>query len=134
MTASESPLTFLGVFLLGLGLNLTPCVYPVMPLTASFIAGANTTKTRWHGFILSLLYVLGIAIVYCILAVAASLTGKVFGQIQNSTFFYLIVGIMLIFFSMVMFDQITLPAFLGHRAHKLKPESLWSVFLFGMVA
>jgi cytochrome c-type biogenesis protein len=118
----------------GVLVSFTPCVYPVMPITASFIAGANTTGTRWHGFALSLLYVLGMAIVYSMLALMAALTGKVFGQLQNTAPFYITVSVMLIFFAFVMFDQITMPAVRGHKAHKLKPDSLFSVLLFGMVA
>jgi cytochrome c-type biogenesis protein len=122
------------VFASGVLVSFTPCIYPVMPITASFIAGANTTGSRWHGFAISLLYVLGMAIVYSILALIAALTGSVFGQIQNSPPFYLVTGGMLIFFAFVMFDKIILPSFMGHKAHSLKPDSLFAVLLCGMVA
>jgi cytochrome c-type biogenesis protein len=121
-------------FASGVLVSFTPCVYPVMPITASFIAGANTTGTRWHGFALSLLYVLGMAIVYSVLALIAALSGKVFGQIQNSAPFYFIVGVMLIFFAAVMFDKIMMPSLGGRGAHQLKSDNFWSVLLFGMVA
>jgi cytochrome c-type biogenesis protein len=134
MQLTGTVLDYFFVFASGVLVSFTPCVYPVMPITASFIAGANTTGTRWHGFALSLLYVLGMALVYSVLALIAALTGKVFGQIQNSPSFYLIIGGMLIFFAFVMFDKIMLPSLMGHKGHKLKPDSLFSVLLFGMVA
>ena len=118
----------------GVLVSFTPCVYPVMPITASFIAGANTTGRRWHGFVLSLLYVLGMAIVYSVLAVVAALSGRIFGQIQNSVIFYFIIGSLLVFFAFVMFYKISLPSLALGRVHRFKADSLWSVVIFGMVA
>lgn len=134
MHLTGSIFDYLIAFASGVLVSFTPCVYPVLPITASFIAGANTTGTRWHGFVLSLLYVLGMAIVYSLLAVVAALTGKIFGQIQNSAVFYFIVAVLLIFFSFVMFDKISLPAIAGGGVRKFKSDSLWSVIIFGMVA
>src|SRR4051812_27806460 len=88
-------------FVSGVLVSFTPCVYPVMPLTASFIAGANTQGKRSHGLVISLIYVLGMALVYAALAVFAALSGRIFGQIQNTGPFYLIIGGLLIFFSLV---------------------------------
>ena len=121
-------------FASGVLVSFTPCVYPVMPITASFIAGANTTGARSRGFILSLVYVLGMAIVYVTLAVAAALTGRIFGQIQNQPFVYFIIAALLIFFALVMFDFIALPTIGGIKSHQLKPDSLWAVLSFGMVS
>jgi cytochrome c-type biogenesis protein len=121
-------------FVSGVLVSFTPCVYPVMPMTASFIAGANTTGTRWHGFAISLIYVLGMALVYAGLAVFAALSGKLFGQIQQSPLFLFGVAFGLVFFAFVMFDKIEIPTIGHHKHHKLKPDSLWSVFLFGTIS
>jgi thiol:disulfide interchange protein DsbD len=134
MHVSGGILDYLVVFASGVAVSFTPCVYPVMPLTASFIAAANTSGTRWHGFAISLVYVLGMALVYAALAMFAALTGKIFGQIQNSPAFYLIIGALLIVFAFVMFDKIELPAIGRHVHHKVKPESWWAVLLFGMTS
>jgi len=64
------------VFWAGVLVSFTPCVYPVIPLTASFIGGINTRGTKLMGFIISLIYVFGLALTYCALAVFAALTGK----------------------------------------------------------
>jgi len=134
MHVSGSILDYLAVFASGVVVSFTPCVYPVMPLTASFIAAANTSGTRGRGFFISLVYVLGMALVYAALAVFAALTGKIFGQIQNSPAFYLTIGALLIVFALVMFDKIALPALGRGTAHKVRPNNLWAVLLFGMTS
>ena len=58
--ASGSIVAFLLVFLGGILTSFTPCVYPMIPITISFVGGR--ARNRAHGFILSLFFVLGIAI------------------------------------------------------------------------
>ncbi|HXG25113.1 MAG TPA: protein-disulfide reductase DsbD domain-containing protein [Chthonomonadales bacterium] len=70
------------IFLLGLALNLTPCVYPIIPITISYF-GSQNHKGR-KPVVLALFYVLGMAVMYSALGVAAGLTGGLFGsQLQN---------------------------------------------------
>ena len=122
---------YLIVFWAGVLTSFTPCVYPVIPITASFIAGFNTRGTRFMGFFISLFYVLGLAIVYCAIAVFAALTGKIFGQVQNSPIVMILVANILIFFALVMSDLVPLPAF-GARIHdKIVHKNMWTVVLFG---
>lgn len=127
-------LNYFIVFLSGVLVSFTPCVYPVMPLTAGFIGGINTQGSRSHGFVISLIYVFGIAITYCALAVIAALTGKIFGQIQNSTYVYLIVANVLIFFALVMFDVIPLGNLGVSLNHKVKAKNIGTIILFGIAA
>lgn len=122
------------VFWAGVLVSFTPCVYPVMPLTASFIGGINTKGTKLMGFIISLIYVLGLALTYCSLAVFAALTGRLFGQIQNNPFIFVVVANILLFFALVMFDVIPLPSFGVNVHHKIKTKNVWTVILFGMVS
>jgi len=122
------------VFWAGVLVSFTPCVYPVMPLTASFIAGINTQGTKLMGFMISLIYVFGLALTYCALAVFAALTGKMFGQIQNSPVIFIVVSNVLIFFSLVMFDVIPIPNFGLNIHNKIKTKNIWTVILFGMAS
>lgn len=122
------------VFWAGVLVSFTPCVYPVIPLTASFIAGINTKGTKLMGFIISLIYVFGLAITYCAVAVFAALTGKIFGQIQNSPIIFIVVSNILIFFSLVMFDVISIPNFGLNVHNKIKTKNIWTVILFGMAS
>ena len=121
-------------FASGVVVSFTPCVYPVMPLTASYIAGANTAGTRRKAFIISLVYVLGMALVYMGLAMLASLTGKIFGQFQNTPVFYFLTAILLVFFALMMMDIIIFPSFSGQGVRHAKPDNLWAVLLFGMTS
>ena len=121
-------------FASGVVVSFTPCVYPVMPLTASFIAGANTRGTKLMGFVISLIYVLGLAITYCTMAVIAAVSGKVFGQLQSNPILWIVVANVLIFFALVMLDVIPLPYMAITGKQKVRPKNLWSVLLFGMAS
>src|SRR5208282_1851171 len=95
--------------------SFTPCTYPMMPITVAFIGGkANGSKRR--GFLLSLFYVLGLAIVYSALAAFAALTGQFFGALTASPWVYLIVGNICLFFGLVMLEAVPLapPGFLNN--------------------
>ena len=72
------PLTLLAVFVLGLALNLTPCVYPLIPITIGYFSSQSGSSTGRRAA-LSSLYVLGIAITYSALGVFSALSGKLFG-------------------------------------------------------
>ncbi len=134
MNLSGNLLDYFIVFWAGVLVSFSPCVYPVMPLTASIIAGLNTTGTKLRGLILSLVYVLGVAITYSALGAFAALTGKFFGQIQNNPVTFLIVGNVLILFSLALFDVIPMPALGVDVQHKIKIKNLWMVLFLGMAA
>jgi thiol:disulfide interchange protein DsbD len=82
--ADRSLLLFLiGVFLAGLALNLTPCVFPLIPITVGFFA--QQAKNRSGGtFWMAFAYVMGIAVTYSVLGVVAALTGQLFGSALQS--------------------------------------------------
>jgi len=65
-------------FLGGIGLSLTPCVYPLIPITIS-VVGAASGKSKLAGLRNSLVYVLGISLTYSVLGVAAASSGEVLG-------------------------------------------------------
>lgn len=96
---SGSAAALLWVFIGGVLLSFTPCVYPVIPITIAFIGG-RSGGSRLKGFSLSLVFVLGLAIVYSTLGVVAAATGGVFGlSTQNPwviglvTIVFLIMGV-----------------------------------------
>jgi cytochrome c-type biogenesis protein len=63
-------LAYLAVYLGGLLVSFTPCVYPVVPITVACI-GAHGGGARSRGFVLSMFYVLGMAVTYILLGAAA---------------------------------------------------------------
>src|SRR2546423_1923151 len=83
LLAEGSVLAFAAAFGGGVLTSLTPCVYPLIPITVS-IFGAKKTASRGHAAAQSSLYVLGIAAMYSALGVAAALTGKAFGSVMQN--------------------------------------------------
>ncbi|MDP8264774.1 MAG: cytochrome c biogenesis protein CcdA [Candidatus Aceula lacicola] len=122
------------VFGAGVVVSFSPCVYPLMPITAGFIAGVNTSGTRMRGFVASLVYVLGLAITYSGLGMFAVLTGRLFGSFQANPFVPLFVACILLFFGLTTLDIISFPFFGKKFQGKIKPRNLWTVFLFGMIS
>src|SRR5262249_41671410 len=88
-------LALLGFVVLGgLALNLTPCVYPMIPVTIGFFGSQSAPGWR-HRIVLPSLYVLGMAVTYSILGVAAGLSGGLFGSTLQSPW---IVGTLVVLF------------------------------------
>jgi thiol:disulfide interchange protein DsbD len=105
------------LFVGGLALNLTPCVYPVIPLTVSFFGG-QAQGASGRVFRLAALYVLGMATMYSALGVAAALSGKLFGAALQSP--WALAGIaavlVLLAFSMFGLYDIRVPTALMQKA------------------
>ncbi len=106
-----------GFFGIGLLLSFTPCVFPMFPILSGIIAkrGEHITKTR--GFILSLAYVMGMAITYAAAGVAAGLSGAMLSAaLQNA---WVLGAFALVFitlaFSMFGFYELQLPTFLQSK-------------------
>ncbi len=86
-------LAFIFVFAAGFLISLTPCVYPMIPIIIGFVGG-SAGGSKMKGFILSLFFVLGLAIVYASLGVVAGLTGALFGAfMQNPIVLWFIVAV-----------------------------------------
>jgi thiol:disulfide interchange protein DsbD len=96
------PFVLLLLFAGGLALNLTPCVYPVIPLTVSFFGGQAKGETG-RVFGLATLYVLGMATTYSTLGVAAALSGKLFGAALQSPWVLAAVAAVLVLLALSMF-------------------------------
>ena len=101
-------LAFIAVFIAGVIVSFTPCVYPVIPLTLGFI-GARSAGSKWKGFLLSLVYVLGMALMYAVLGAFASLSGKLFGQIGSNPITYFIVANVCLLLGLSMLDVFQIP-------------------------
>jgi len=77
------PLLLIGVFFAGLALNLTPCVFPLIPITIGYFT-QQTKDREGSTFPLALAYVVGIALTYSALGVLAALSGAIFGSALQS--------------------------------------------------
>lgn len=103
-------LSFVVAYLGGVVISFTPCTYPLIPVTAGFI-GAHGAGSRLRGLALSLVYVLGMSIVYAALGAAAALSGKLFGQMQTTPVVYFIMANICLIMGLAMLDvfKISLP-------------------------
>jgi len=99
---------YLAAYLGGVFVSFTPCVYPVIPITVAFI-GAHGSGSKVKGFVLSVIYVLGMSITYTALGAFAALTGKLFGQIQTNPWTYFIVANICILMGLSMLEVFVLP-------------------------
>lgn len=113
-------LAALAAFVLGIGLTLTPCVLPMIPILSSVIVGSGDRKlSRLEGGLLSYSYVLGTALTYTIAGVLAGLTGdQLQAYFQNIWAVGVFSGILVVLaLSMFGFYELQMPAFIQSRLH-----------------
>lgn len=123
-------LAFVFIFIGGLALNLTPCIYPLIPITISYFggqAGGRTSRT----LLLAIFYVLGMSITYSILGTVAAMTGSLFGSaLQNPWVVLFIVAVMIgLATSMFGLWEFRLPSFLTRGTGRAKRGYLGAVFM-----
>jgi thiol:disulfide interchange protein DsbD len=123
-------LTFLFIFIGGLALNLTPCIYPLIPITISYFGGQAGGKAS-RTFTLALFYVFGMSITYSVLGTAAAMTGSLFGAaLQNPWVVGFIVAVMIgLAASMFGLWEFRLPTFLTRGTGTAKRGYLGAVFM-----
>jgi len=128
-------LAFLMAFGVGILTSLTPCVYPLIPITVS-VFGANESTTRLKSFLLSVTYVAGIALMFSILGVVAAKTGAVFGQVMTNPF---VIGpicaiLIALGFSMLGVFELRLPYAMQNRLNNVGGAGFIGAFAMGTVA
>jgi thiol:disulfide interchange protein DsbD len=111
------PVIFVLVFLGGLALNLTPCIYPIIPITISYFGGQAEGK---KGGVVAhaIFYVFGMAITYSVLGVVAAFTGGLFGAALTFPPVLIAIALIMVILSLSMFDvyELRMPAFLNKLA------------------
>jgi len=134
MSLSGSPLDYLSAFLGGVLISFTPCVYPLIPISAGYI-GLNAGNSKFRSFTLSIIYVTGVAVTYSILGLIASVTGQIFGKISSQPVTYLIAGLLIIFFGLSMLDIFTIPLpNIVKLPKQHKKHNYLSTFALGLVS
>jgi len=125
---SGSPATALPLlFMAGVLTSLTPCIYPMIPITAAIVGGQATTdggsgaagaRPVLRPLLLSLSYVLGLSLVYAGLGLFAGMTGTMFGRVSTNPWLYFAMANVLVLAALSMFDvvPVRLPSFLVQRA------------------
>jgi thiol:disulfide interchange protein DsbD len=126
--------------LLGLGLAFTPCVLPMVPILSSIIVGEGKHVHRTRGFVLSVAYSLGMAIVYTALGVAAGMLGEGLAAALQNPWVLGGFALLIVVMALSMFDvyQLQVPAALQTRlssaSGRQSSGKLAGVFVMGAIS
>ena len=124
----------------GLLLALTPCVFPMIPILSGIIVGRGHQITKMHGFLLSLAYVLGMALTYAAVGVAAGLSGSLLSNaLQTPAVLGSFAAVfVLLSLSMFGFYELQLPSALQSKlsgtSNRLHGGHLSGVFVMGALS
>lgn len=107
------------IFLGGLALNLTPCVYPLIPITVSFF-GAQASGSKSQSILMGVFYALGMSITYSALGVFAALTGGLLGNALQNPFVIIAIALIMLALGSSMFGlfEIRIPQSLAVMGNK----------------
>ncbi len=114
-TLGSSPLTAIPLlFVAGLLTSLTPCVYPMIPITVALVGreSMGASMPKWRPLALTMSYVVGLSLVYALLGLIAGLSGTIFGTISSNPWLYFLQANVLLLAGLAMLDvfTVTLPA------------------------
>ncbi len=122
------------LFAAGLATSLTPCVYPMIPITAGILGGAGAaSRSRGRTAVLTFAYVAGLALVYSLLGLLAGLTGTLFGTVSSSPWAYFAMANLLLLFGLAMLEvvPVSAPRRLVEWAARLTGDSVGGVLAMG---
>ncbi len=122
-------------FFAGLLTSFLPCIYPMIPITASILQ-TQQSSSLLHNFLLSISYVLGVATIYATLGYASATMGILFGSWVASPWFALFLVLFFLYFAFSMFGfyEIYIPRFLQNRGAIQTEGSLIKCYLFGLIS
>lgn len=111
------PLTLLVIFVFGVALNLTPCVYPLIPITVGYFSN-QSGGSRGQRAALSITYVLGLALTYSALGVFSALSGRIFGAWLQHPGVLVFFAVLMLVMASSMFGlwEIRVPRFIADRS------------------
>jgi cytochrome c-type biogenesis protein len=127
------------LFVAGVATSLTPCIYPMIPITAGVLGGlgqnaeAVDRRPRRRTVLLTLAYVFGLALVYALLGLVAGLSGTLFGAISANRWAYFTIGNLLLVFALAMLEVIpvAVPQRVLAWAGRIGAGSYGGAFLMG---
>jgi thioredoxin:protein disulfide reductase len=130
--------TLLGVFAGGMALNLTPCVYPIIPVTISYFAG-QSDRRQSRLFAHGASYVIGLALTNSLLGVTAALTGGLMGSLLQNPVILMAIATVLVLFAASLFGfwEMRLPFAMTQIASRSYAGYFGSLFMgltMGVVA
>ncbi len=132
-----------GFFVAGLLLSLTPCVLPMIPILSSIIVGSQSDQespSKLQAFLLSVAYVLGMALSYTLAGIAAGLSGSLVSQSLQNAWVLGATAIVFVLLSLSMFGfyELKLPASIESKmlntTNKIKGGQFVGVFVMGALS
>jgi thiol:disulfide interchange protein DsbD len=128
-------LRLLVAFLLGLLLSLTPCIYPMIPITVGVLQSQGS-KSILRNFLLSCCYALGLGTTFSLMGLIAASSGDAFGSLMVDPIFVVCIVIFLLYFagSLFGFYNLYIPRFMQNKSSVSKSGSALSIFIFGLVS
>ncbi len=123
------------VILLGILMSLTPCIYPMIPITVGILQ--SQASGSWiRNFSRALAYTMGIATTFAILGLLAAFTGQIFGSIMANPIFIIIIVLLLAYLagSMLGLYEMYIPRFMQPKQNGIQGSSLIAAFIFGAVS
>ena len=129
----NSVLALLLAFIWGLLASLTPCVYPMIPITVSLFASDQKNETRTRRLFSACFYVAGITLVYASLGVITSYTGRDLGSWLAEPIVVIPLSLLMILLACSMFGlfEIDLPNSIKMRLSNIEGRSPITLFFMG---
>ena len=124
----------------GLALAFTPCVLPMIPILSGIVVGRGDTITRRRALVLTLVYVLGMAITYAIAGVAAGLSGAMLATALQNPWVLTAFAAVFVVLALSMFDlfELQLPSalqsWIAERSNRMGGGHIAGVFLMGALS
>ncbi len=131
MNLSGNPFDYLLAFAGGVLVSFSPCTYPLIPVSLSYI-GVTSASTRLKGLFLSLIYVTGLALTYSLLGLIAAFSGSIFGIVSLHPLSRIIVGVIFIFFGISLLGFLPLKTIVLSAGFKDRKKTIGNTFLLGI--
>jgi thioredoxin:protein disulfide reductase len=125
------------IFFAGVLTSLTPCIFPMIPITLAILGTKDYSDSRRKAFLISLCYVLGIATMYSILGVIAAKTGALFGAYLGSPIVVAIIAILFVIMGLSMYGlfELQMPQFITNKLMRGQSQKgFLGAFVSGLVA
>ncbi len=128
-------LRFLFALILGILMSLTPCIYPMIPITVGILQSQGS-KSILRNFLLSLAYTLGLATTFALMGLLAASSGQAFGHMLASPVFVIFIVFVLGYFALSLFGcyNLYIPRFMQQKRSFSTGGSFFSIFLFGLAS
>lgn len=127
-------LRLLLVLILGILMSLTPCIYPMIPITLGILQASK--RTFGGSFIVALSYTCGIGTTFAIMGLAAATTGYLLGGLLTKPYFVLALIAILVYLALSLFGmyELKMPPLLMSQINWMPRGSATTAFVFGLLS